>query len=194
MSGQLLPESSSPRMSDAEREVVAERLQRATAEGRLTLDEFEQRIAGVLAARTFAEVEPYLADLPGGTASPPAPERAELRTTAARLERKGRWVVARRLKVTAKAGSVKLDFTDAVIGHHVVEIDLNVFAGSTTLVLPPGATVDVDDVELIAGNAQVRGVPTSPVAGPERHFVVRGKQKAGGLVIRYQREFWGWRW
>jgi hypothetical protein len=103
-------------------------------------------------------------------------------------------VVARRLTVTAKAGSVKLDFTDAVIAHHVVEIELNVVGGSTTLVLPAGATVDVDDVEVIAGNTHVRGVPTSPAAGPERHFVVRGRQKAGALVVRYQREFWGWRW
>jgi hypothetical protein len=74
--------------------------------------------------------------------------------------------------------------------HHVMEIDLEVFAGTTTLVLPSGATVDV---ELIAGNARVQGVRTSPIAGQERHFVVRGTHKAGGLVIRYQREFWGWR-
>lgn len=191
MSGALRPEPSYVRMSDAERQAVVERLLRAAGEGRLTLDEFDQRAAGVLAAVTFGEVGPFLADLPGGTASPPALERAELRTTGGPLKREGRWVVSRRLRVRNKAGSVKLDFTDAVMPHHVVEIDLEVFGGITTLVLPPGATVDV---ELTAGNARVQGVPTSPIAGQERHFVVRGTHKAGGLVIRYQREFWGWRW
>lgn len=194
MSGELVPKPSMVRMSDADRERVAGRLRKAVGEGRLTLDEFEQRVAGVLAARTFADVEPFVADLPGGPASPPAPEHAELRTTAAGLNRRGRWVVPRHLRVTARAGSVKLDFTDALIAHDRVEIELNVFAGSTTLVLPPGASVDVDSVELIAGSSHVRGVPTTPAGGSERHFVVRGKQRAGGLVVRYQRRFWRWRW
>ncbi|HKT00015.1 MAG TPA: DUF1707 domain-containing protein [Rugosimonospora sp.] len=195
MSGELVPEPPQVRMSDADRERVSERLRKAAGEGRLTLDEFEQRLAGVLAARTFAEVEPYVADLPGGPVLPLAPEYAELRTTAASLKRRGAWVVARRLQVTAKAGSVKLDFTEALIAHRVVEIDLNVSAGSTTLVVPPGASVDIDSVEMVAGSARVRGgVPNSPMAGPELHFVVRGKQRAGSLTVRYQRHFWRWRW
>jgi hypothetical protein len=194
MSGELVPDPSTARMSDVDREMVAERLRRAVGEGRLTLDEFEQRVAGVLAARTFGEVEPFVADLPGGPVLPPAPERAELRTTAASLKRRGRWVVARHLQVTARAGSVKLDFTDALIAHQRVEIELDVSAGSTVLVLPPGASVDIDSVEFVAGSSHVRGVPTTSLGGSERHFVVRGKQRAGGLVVRYQRRFWRWRW
>lgn len=194
MSGELVPEPPPVRMSDADREAVAERLRTAVGEGRLTLDEFEQRVAGVFAARTFAEVEPFVADLPGGPVAPRAPEQAELRTTAASLKRTGRWVVARRVRVTARAGSVKLDFTEALIAHPVVEIELNVSAGSTTLVVPRDASVDVDDVELIAGSARVRGVPTTQVAGTTHHFVVRGAQRAGSLVVRYQRRFWRWRW
>jgi hypothetical protein len=194
MSDELVPKPPQVRMSDADREKVAERLRRALDEGRLTLEEFDQRLTGVLAARTFVEVEPLVSDLPGGQVFPPVLERAELRTTAASLKRRGRWVVARRLQVTARAGSVTLDFTDAVIAHQVVEIDLNVSAGSTTLVVPQGASVDVDNVELIAGSARVRGVPTLPFAGPELHFVVRGKQRAGSLIVRHQRRFWRWRW
>ncbi len=194
MSGEVAPRPAQMRMSDADRERVAQRLRVAVSEGRLTLAEFEQRIGGVLAARTFAEVEPFVADLPGGPVVPPAPEHTELRTTAASLKRRGPWVVPRRLQVTAKAGSVKLDFTEALIAHPVVEIELNVFAGSTTLVLPPGASVDIDNVEMIAGSARVRRVPTSAVAGAERHFVVRGRQRAGSLTVRYQRRFLRWRW
>jgi hypothetical protein len=193
MSGDLVPEQPAIRLSDADREAVAQRLHRAVGEGRLTLDEFEQRVARVHAARTVAEVEPYVADLPGGPVSPPALEHTELRTTASSLKRQGRWVVPRRLSVTARAGSVKLDFTEAVLPHHVVEIDLNVTAGSTVLVLPPGATADVDSVEMIAGSAKAKVPPSSP-AGSGHHFVVSGSQRAGSLVVRYQRRFWRWRW
>jgi len=188
-----VPERPAIRMSDADREAVAQRLHKAVGEGRLTLDEFEQRVAGVHAARTFAEVEPYVADLPGGPVAPPAPEHAELRTLASSLKRQGHWVVPQRLSVTARAGSVKLDFTEAVLSHHVVEIDLNVTAGSTVLVLPPGATADIDGVAMIAGSAKAK-VPTSALGAAERHFVVRGSQRAGSLVVRYQRRFWRWRW
>jgi hypothetical protein len=136
-----------------------------------------------------------VADLPGGPVSAPAPEHAELRTTAASLKRQGRWVVARRLQVSAKAGSVKLDFTDALIAHRVVDIDLNVTAGSTTIVVPRGASVDIDNVEMVAGSARVRGgVPNTAFPGHEQHFVVHGKQRAGSLVVRYQRRFLRWRW
>src|SRR5262245_50136102 len=111
-------------MSDVERERIVERLQVAVGEGRLTLEEFEQRVDGVLAARTFGDVEPYTADLPAvpePIAAPPR-EYAELRATASDLKRRGTWVVPRQLFVFNKAGSVKLDFTAAVIGHRVVEI------------------------------------------------------------------------
>ncbi|WP_248963547.1 DUF1707 SHOCT-like domain-containing protein [Sphaerisporangium perillae] len=181
-------------MSDADRERVAQSLQSALGEGRLTLEEFEQRLSGVLAARTFGEVEAFVADLPGSLVTAPAPERVELRTTAATLKRGGRWVVARLLVVVAKAGSVKLDFTDALIAHRVVEIELDVYAGSTTLVLPRGASVNIDDVELVAGSSSVRNVPTSPFPEQGLHFVVRGKQRAGRLLVRHQRRFGRWRW
>lgn len=54
------------RASDAEREQVAERLRRATAEGRLAADELEHRLGIALSARTHSELNSTVADLPGG--------------------------------------------------------------------------------------------------------------------------------
>ena len=182
-------------MSDADRERVAERLRVAHSEGRLTLEEFDQRITGVYAARTFGEVDQYVADLPGSRPFSAVPERAELRTTASTLKRRGRWVVPRHLVVTAKAGTVKLDFTEAVISHPVIYVHLDVYAGSTILVLPPGTTVDIDNVELVAGSSRVHGgVTASSFAGDGLHVVLRGKQRAGTLVTRTRRRFLGWEW
>ena len=92
------------------------------------------------------------------------------------------------------AGTVKLDFTEATIVHPVTEIEVDSWAGTTKLVLPPGATVDVEGIELMAGSVRVRNVPQSPYAGTSLHFVVRGRDRAGTVVVRYQRRFWRWTW
>src|SRR5437899_9080818 len=59
------------RASDADRERVAEVLRTAAAEGRLRLDELDERLATVYAARTYAELEPVTHDLPTVTHDPP---------------------------------------------------------------------------------------------------------------------------
>src|SRR5689334_3571492 len=59
------------RISDADRSEVIDILQRATAEGRLDLDELDHRVAGALAARTWSDVDPLIEDLP--LATEPAP-------------------------------------------------------------------------------------------------------------------------
>jgi uncharacterized protein DUF1707 len=53
------------RASDAEREAVAARLRTAAGEGRLEPDELDERLGIALAARTRAELDPLVADLPG---------------------------------------------------------------------------------------------------------------------------------
>jgi hypothetical protein len=69
------------RVSDADREVVAERLRTAVAEGRLTLAESDERQALAYAARTADDLAGLTADLP---APPPPPQRRGTLTPAAR--------------------------------------------------------------------------------------------------------------
>lgn len=193
MNGDLVPSPRELRISDAEREESVGRLGQALAEGRLSLDEYEERVGGVLRARTRGDLEPFFVDLPAPVA-PPVAESIELRGGSASLRRTGRWVVPRRLVVAWKAGSVRLDLRTAIIGHPKVEINIDVVAGSTTIVLPPGATADVDGVTAVAGNVRSR-VPAMPgTYPPAPHIVVTGKQKAGGLIVRYERRFLRWRW
>ncbi len=53
------------RVSDAEREHVGELLQRAVGQGMLSLGEFTERMDTALAAKTRAELNVVLVDLPG---------------------------------------------------------------------------------------------------------------------------------
>jgi hypothetical protein len=195
VTGDLTPQRRDLRLSDAERERVVARLQVAVAEGRLTLDEFQERVDGVLRSRTYGEIEPYLADLPVSAAQPVAPrDEIELRATATSLRRRGAWVVPRKLIVRNRAGTTKLDFTEAAIAFPEIDIVLDVWAGSTILVLPEGASVDADAVEMAAGSLTVRRMPTTPDRATGPHFVVSGNSRAGSVVIRPLRRFWRWRW
>jgi hypothetical protein len=52
------------RASDADRQRVIDALQRHTAAGRLTLDEFSERVGSVFAAQTLQELAATTVDLP----------------------------------------------------------------------------------------------------------------------------------
>ena len=52
------------RVSQADRDRVVERLRTHAGEGRLELDELEERVGAALAAKTRRDLEPLLADLP----------------------------------------------------------------------------------------------------------------------------------
>jgi hypothetical protein len=53
------------RASDEDRERVVDRLRKAASEGRIAAEELEQRVTSALRARTYAELDATVADLPG---------------------------------------------------------------------------------------------------------------------------------
>ena len=53
------------RVGDAEREAVADILRREHLAGRLDNDEFDERVARCLAAKTYAELDELIGDFPG---------------------------------------------------------------------------------------------------------------------------------
>jgi len=55
------------RAGDADRERVAERLRVALEEGRLNLHEYDERLRQAYAARTYADLDALVADIPGVT-------------------------------------------------------------------------------------------------------------------------------
>jgi hypothetical protein len=65
--------------SDADRERIAERLRSGAGEGRLPPAELEERLERALSARTDAELEPLVADLPAPPREPRRPHRSHQR-------------------------------------------------------------------------------------------------------------------
>ncbi|WP_409330113.1 DUF1707 SHOCT-like domain-containing protein [Trujillonella humicola] len=52
------------RAGDADREETVRQLQRALTQGRLTIDEFDERVRAAYAARTLGELADLMQDLP----------------------------------------------------------------------------------------------------------------------------------
>lgn len=194
VSGEVAPSRRDLRISDADREGVVQQLNVAVAEGRLTLAEFEERVDGVLRARTYGDLEPFVADLPATAPVVPSKDVVELRSMGGQIRRTGRWAVPRRLVVHSWGGYVKLDLRQAVVSHRVVEIELATQGGLATVVLPPGATANVDEVNTSGGMTRIR-VPSVPEPGSiATHINVSGSTAGGMLSVRYERRFGRWRW
>ena len=60
------------RASDADRDIAADILCAAVGDGRLTLDELDDRLGAALSARTTTELAALIADLPGRPSASPA--------------------------------------------------------------------------------------------------------------------------
>ena len=61
------------RASDADRDIAADILCAAVGDGRLTLDELDDRLGAALSAQTTIELAALIADLPGRRCGRPAP-------------------------------------------------------------------------------------------------------------------------
>jgi hypothetical protein len=181
------------RVSDADREAAAQQLNRAMSEGRITLSELEERLGIVYGAKTFAELEPPLADLPGAAAvlpqaaAPvPARELVHLSTEMGSVKRTGDWPVPARLRLTTSMGSIHLDLTEARTLPRRIDVDVSTGMGSITLVLPEGASADVDGVKTSWGTVKTK-VPHTP-SGSGPHLTVTGSAGMGTLTIRKARK------
>ena len=76
------------RAADTDRHQIAERLKSALDEGRLSLGEYDERVREAYAARTYAELEVLVADLPRpglSAADVQARRAAEIKRDARRL-------------------------------------------------------------------------------------------------------------
>jgi uncharacterized protein DUF1707/cell wall-active antibiotic response 4TMS protein YvqF len=166
------------RVSDAEREAVVERLNAATSEGRLTLEEFGDRVAEALAARTRGDLNRVVVDLPAPAAGPmiarssaigapastvPSPARTSEITPVGSVKRGGRWRIDRDMELGTIVGSVKLDLRQAEIGGAEIALHVKTVVGSVKVWIPYGIAVEVSG-ESVLGSRSVDEDSPGPYA------------------------------
>ncbi len=154
------PGSSVIRASDADRDRAVEALASASAEGRLTLEEYSQRSEAALGMRTLGELTSLTDDLPAVPQRDAAPAPAQITAVLGNESRKGPWVVPAHLTVRSVLGDCHLEMQEAVIGQHVTTIDATVRFGSMTIFVPDGIDVRMYGRAVLgAKSSQLRGEP-----------------------------------
>lgn len=178
-----------PRAGDAEREQAVEKLRVAAGDGRIDLAELEERLERAYRAKTYAELDALLADLPDkGPAAAPASPGAEtmlLKTHGSNVKQNGRWTVPRRIVAECGVPSIIIDFTEATCAHREVTVEARCGLGNIKLIVPRGWTVRVDgsstNTSRISNKADAPTDPSAPA------ITLIGHPRAGYIKIRQPR-------
>lgn len=203
MAGDLEPHDPSRlRISDTERNQVAEILRDAAAEGRIDLDELDERLDAVFAAKTYAELEPITRDLPLDNIRPPsrtpAVRRQTLpttttydRTTAIMSESKrpGAWLVPAQHAVFALMGSVRLDLRQASFVAGETTISVTAIMSGVDVIVDEYTQVVVDGVGIMGEFTEASGDDEAPARLGDQSPVVRVTGAAFMSAVNVKRRF-----
>ncbi|MFD9886964.1 DUF1707 domain-containing protein [Streptomyces alboflavus] len=137
-----VPENTSPRVTEVDRDSAVQRLQEAFAEGVIPQDEMHARLQTALTATTRDELASALASLPAEDTGPTVVVNA----VGGLIHRRGRWHVPRNFKVNSRMAKVYLDLSRAVVEYPVVNIELHLGYGWARIIVPPDATVDHEEL------------------------------------------------
>jgi hypothetical protein len=183
------------RVSHQDREQIAELLRVAAGDGRLSLEELDERLERALTARTYGDLAPLLADLPGQSVdvlstlnqqSVEAKDVVRIRRVGGSARYEGRWVVPRLIEVSVEGGNARLDFTQAIVAGPTIEVKVALRGGNLRLIVPYGYLVDTDEVETRGGSVRHRTDKHAPADIPISHrIVVSGEVVGGNVIVRH---------
>jgi class 3 adenylate cyclase len=177
---------SSERVSDSDRNQTVSQLREHVVVGRLTLEEFSERVGLALEASTRGDLETSLTNLPDLA----APETGSVRRRARRWfvavmsgsRAKGRWRISGRTTAVAVMGSCELDLRHAEIDGPEIVITAITFWGGITVTVPEGFDVELEGFSLMGGrDLKLQSAPLVPGSPRIR---VRGFAIMGGITVR----------
>jgi DUF1707 SHOCT-like domain len=184
------------RVSDTDRDQVAEVLREAASQGRLTFDELDDRLGQAYAAKTYADLGQVTHDLPGPGVPAPAvqstgafpaermggdPSTPLAIAIMSGSKRAGPWVVPPVFTAFALMGGVELDLRYARFSQPQVTIHAYALMGGVEIVVGDDIEVDVAGYGFMGGFDHRAGGPGIP--GAPRVRVV-GFALMGGVDVK----------
>jgi hypothetical protein len=183
------------RVSDTDREQAADVLREAAGQGRISLDELDERLESAYAAKTYADLAAVTYDLPPSARMPAPPVQGPAQVSRiggtprstfsvaimSGARRAGRWVVPRSYVSVAVMGGVELDLREAQFAEPVVTLHAYTIMGGIQITVPEDVEVDVSGVAFMGGfdhNASGPGIPGAP------QVRVLGFALMGGVEVR----------
>ena len=181
------------RASDADREQVADRLREAAADGRITMDELEERLETAYTSMTHAELRPLTRDLAvaGTPASAPAgrervgvtpSRRRRMIVVMSGSNRRGRWVVPARFSIFAFWGGVQLDLRQASLTAHETVIRADAVMAGIEIIVPDDVAVYVEGVGFMGAFDEAPSTASPPPDAPV--IRITGIAFWAGIVVK----------
>lgn len=191
--GELEP--SRMRVSDADREKVAEILREAAGDGRIDLGELDERLEATYAAKTYGDLVPITHDLVvaapvGAPAAAPAgvpasPGVAVERAVAIMggVDRRGLWTVPEHFSVFCFMGGAELDLREARFSAPEVTFTINTFMGGANITVNPTTHVVVHGVGIMGGYSAAESGPPPRLTPDSPTLHVKGVAIMGGVSV-----------
>ncbi|NYE35411.1 hypothetical protein F4692_000515 [Nocardioides cavernae] len=186
------------RVSDADRQRVADVLRDAAGDGRLDLDELEERLELTWQAKTYGELVPITLDLQAtGPVTPPA--AAPVRRTPAGVpavghnsstaimgdcKRRGVWQVPEHHSAFSLMGSVTLDLREAILTSHDTQINASAIMGDVQIIVPAHMHVVIDGTPIMGDYGQGKDKVPAEVGPDSPTLRVRGLALMGSVQVR----------
>lgn len=188
------------RISDNDRQKVAEVLREAAGEGRIDLEELDERLELTFAAKTYGDLVPITADLhlPAHPAVPPRPARAPAPRPShvpvtghassvaimGECKRQGVWSMPEHHSAFALMGSVVIDLRQAQLASHDTQINASTIMGEIKIIVPAHLNVVVDGTPIMGDYTQGKDKVPAEI-GPDSPTVrVRGMSLMGSVNVQ----------
>ncbi|HSV41556.1 MAG TPA: DUF1707 domain-containing protein [Nocardioidaceae bacterium] len=183
------------RISDMERHQVAEVLRQAAGEGRIDLDELDERLEATFAAKTYADLVPITADLPAVGTKPLPLQRPTGHVVAgpaysssfammSETRRSGPWQVGASHSAFALMGSVVIDLRQAVFTHREVAINASALMGSVDVIVNPYTIVICDGFGFMGDYSESRPRVEAQTTSDSPVVRVKGIALMGSVNIK----------
>ena len=193
------PDASGLRISDEDRHKVAEVLRQAAGEGRIDLEELDERLEATYRAKTYGELVPITVDLPvaGSEGHPmpvpprpvppvvgPVPRYSTSWAVMSESKRLGTWLVAEQQTAFALMGSVVLDMREAHFESREVTVIANAVMGEVKVIVNAGTTVVVEGVGVMGEFSEQRPRVALDVARGGPVVRLRGMALMGSVHVQ----------
>ncbi len=158
------------RASDGDREAAAARLNEAVGDGRLTLQEFSERLDRAYTARTRGELAPLTADLPDiDPVCGPARLRRVMLAIFWDSRRAGPQALEDEITAIALLGDATIDLREAKATAKGITIRAYALLNDVDVIVPEGVAVELSGVAVVGDNKNM----ARPVPAGTSRFVVK---------------------
>ena len=195
------PEPHQMRISDADRQRVAEVLREAAGDGRIDFDELDERLDATWSAKTYGDLVPLTLDLPGHRhdvvprpASAPVPRPAPgalapptYNTTVAIMsgaDRRGAWTVGDTHSTFALMGGITIDLREAILTSRETTINASTFWGGIDIVVNAHTQVIVEGIGIMGAFDQARDKVAAEITADSPVVRVRGFAMMGAVTVQ----------